>query len=155
MQQISKTTFTDTYAGGNTQENMHAYLEAHFSLAQLKKEISNPESFFYFARHKTQVVGYLKLNMGQAQSETQKAAVEIERIYVLKNFQGQHIGKTLFQKALAIAQKKQLQFVWLGVWENNPRAIAFYTTLGFIPYDKHLFKLGDDLQTDIIMRLEL
>jgi len=142
LQQISKTTFTDTYAWGNTQENMHAYLEAHFSLAQLKKEISNPESFFYFARHKTQVVGYLKLNMGQAQSETQKAALEIERIYVLKNFQGQHIGKTLFQKALAIAQKKQLQFVWPSVWENNSRAIAFYTTLGFIPYDKHLFKCG-------------
>ena len=84
-----------------------------------------------------------------------KSAVEIERIYVLPEFQGKDVGKQLYNKALEIAQQKNAEFMWLGVWEENPRAISFYKKNGFVEFDKHIFKLGDDEQTDIMMKLAL
>jgi ribosomal protein S18 acetylase RimI-like enzyme len=82
-------------------------------------------------------------------------AMEIERIYVLKDFHGKNVGQLLYQKAIDIALVKKADYVWLGVWEENPRAINFYKKNGFVEFDKHIFVLGDDEQTDIMMRLKL
>jgi ribosomal protein S18 acetylase RimI-like enzyme len=103
-----------------------------------------------------EVIGYLKLNFGQSQTELKdRKAVEIERIYVLKTFHGKHVGQQLYDKAIEIARQKAAEYVWLGVWEENPRAIQFYRKNGFVEFDKHIFKVGDDLQTDIMMKLSL
>jgi ribosomal protein S18 acetylase RimI-like enzyme len=102
------------------------------------------------------VIGYLKINFGSAQTEPQEdKALEIERIYVVHHFHGKKIGQLLFEKAIQIAQQKKVTFVWLGVWEENHRAIQFYTKNGFEAFDKHIFVLGDDEQTDIMMKLTL
>ena len=109
-----------------------------------------------FAFQENEVIGYLKINHGQSQTELKDAtAMEIERIYVLKEFHGKNIGQLLFEKAIALAIQKNANYVWLGVWEENPRAINFYKKNGFVEFDKHIFVLGDDEQTDIMMRLEL
>jgi ribosomal protein S18 acetylase RimI-like enzyme len=98
----------------------------------------------------------LKLNIGQSQTEIKNDnALEIERIYVLNEFQGQSIGQQLFEKALERAYVQKVDFIWLGVWEENKRAIQFYTKNGFVAFDKHIFKLGDEEQTDIMMKLKL
>jgi ribosomal protein S18 acetylase RimI-like enzyme len=103
-----------------------------------------------------EVVGYLKLNFGQSQTELKDSkALEIERIYVLKEFQGKNIGQLLYEKAIQIANQNNAEYVWLGVWEENEKAIKFYTKNGFVAFDKHIFKLGDDEQTDIMMKLTL
>ena len=102
------------------------------------------------------IIGYLKLNIGQSQTEIKNDnALEIERIYVLKEFHGQNIGQQLFEKALERAHAQKVDFIWLGVWEENKRAIQFYTKNGFIAFDKHIFKLGDEEQSDIMMKLKL
>jgi ribosomal protein S18 acetylase RimI-like enzyme len=101
-------------------------------------------------------VGYLKINIGDAQTEKKDLnAFEIERIYVDSAFLGKKIGQLLFQKAIDLAKQKKVAYVWLGVWEENHRALAFYNKNGFIPFDKHIFKLGNDEQTDIMMKLIL
>jgi len=156
LQEISRVTFIETYAQANTEADMQAYLAAHFSIEQLQKELQNPASYFYFIQIDKQVVGYLKLNVGEAQTETQEvAALEIERIYILKSHQGKQLGQRLHEKAVQIAKQKKVNYLWLGVWEKNPKAIGFYQRMGFVAYDKHFFKLGDDLQTDLLMKLEL
>ncbi|MNE41268.1 Protease synthase and sporulation negative regulatory protein PAI 1 [compost metagenome] len=81
--------------------------------------------------------------------------MEIERIYVLRAFHGKKVGQILYEKALQIAEVLGLSFIWLGVWEKNLRAIQFYEKNGFVAFDKHIFKLGDDEQTDIMMKKEL
>lgn len=81
--------------------------------------------------------------------------VEIERIYVLKEFHRKSVGQILYNKALEIAIQKKADYIWLGVWEENPSAINFYWKNGFLAFDKHIFKMGNDEQTDIMMRLEL
>ncbi len=79
-------------------------------------------------------------------------ALEIERIYVLQEFHGQRVGQVLYEKAIELAQERGLDYIWLGVWEKNARALRFYEKNGFEPFDRHIFKLGDDEQTDIMVK---
>ncbi len=156
LQKIGIQTFIETFSSGNSEENMKKYLEDGFSIAKLNDELNNKNTEFYFAIIDNNVIGYLKLNVGQAQTEIQDDnALEIERIYVLKDFHGKSVGQLLYDKALDIAKVKGAKYVWLGVWEENPRAISFYKKNGFVEFDKHIFKLGDDLQTDIMMKLKI
>ncbi len=156
LQQISRQTFAETFAAGNTEENLNKYLAEGFSAEKLTSELSDPNAAFYFASLDNTVIGYLKLNFGPSQTELQdEKAVEIERIYVLKDFHGKNVGQLLYDQAILVARQKNADFVWLGVWEENPRAINFYKKNGFVEFDKHIFKLGDDEQTDIMMKLPL
>jgi ribosomal protein S18 acetylase RimI-like enzyme len=156
LQAISRVTFAQTFDKHNSAEDMEAYLSTSYSSEKLTKELNNPNSEFYFALDKDAVVGYLKVNRGDAQTESQNNdAFEIERIYVDQAYLGKKIGQLLFNKAIDLATAKKAAYVWLGVWEENHRALAFYKKNGFIPFDKHIFKLGNDEQTDIMMKLEL
>jgi ribosomal protein S18 acetylase RimI-like enzyme len=156
LQQIGKQTFYETFSADNTVENMEKYLEEDFSISKITAELNDKNSAFYFAILNNEVIGYLKLNFGQSQTELKDSdAVEIERIYVLKEFHGKKVGQLLYDKAIQIAREKGADYVWLGVWEENPRAINFYKKNGFAAFDKHIFKLGDDEQTDIMMKLKL
>jgi ribosomal protein S18 acetylase RimI-like enzyme len=156
LQEIGRQTFLETFSAGNTEENMTKYLEEGFSVGKLTSELNNINSEFYFASLDNKVIGYLKLNFGQSQTEIKEdKALEIERIYVLKEYHGKKVGQILYDKSIQIARLKNVDYVWLGVWEENPRAINFYKKNGFIEFDKHFFKLGDDEQTDIMMRLKL
>jgi ribosomal protein S18 acetylase RimI-like enzyme len=156
LQEIGRKTFAETFSSTNSKENMEKYLEEGFSLAKLQAEINDPNAEFYFAMQDNSIIGYLKLNIGQSQTEIKNDnALEIERIYVLTEFHGQNIGQQLFEKALEQAYVQKVDFIWLGVWEENKRAIKFYTKNGFVAFDKHIFKLGDEEQTDIMMKLKL
>lgn len=135
---------------------MNNYLDEGFSFTKLTTELSDNNAEFYFAILDNNVIGYLKINFGQSQTELQdNKAVEIERIYVLKEYHGKKVGQLLYDKAIKIAKQKNADYVWLGVWEENPRAINFYKKNGFVEFDKHIFKLGNDEQTDIMMKLKL
>ncbi|MGO1787256.1 MAG: GNAT family N-acetyltransferase [Sphingobacterium sp.] len=156
LQEIGKETFLETFSTSNTQENMEKYLAEGFSLKKLSDELTNENSEFYFASSENSVIGYLKINFGASQTERQdEKNLEIERIYVLKEFYGKKVGQMLYEKAIEVAKQKSLAWVWLGVWEENPRAIRFYEKNGFVEFDKHIFTLGDEEQTDLMMRLKL
>ena len=103
-----------------------------------------------------QTIGYLKLNFGEAQTEFKdQNFCELERIYVLKEFQGKYIGKRILEIAIVKAKQAKTENLWLGVWEENHKAIEFYQRNGFEIFDKHIFKLGEDNQTDLLMKLKL
>jgi ribosomal protein S18 acetylase RimI-like enzyme len=156
LQAIGRKTFAETFADSNSEENLAAYLAAGFSEDKLKAELQNDNSQFYFALQKEEVIGYLKVNWGDAQSEKQNPhALEIERIYVLQQYHGTQVGALLYQQALSIAQTRKAPYIWLGVWEENPRAIRFYQKQGFVEFGEHIFQLGDDAQRDVLMRLDI
>jgi ribosomal protein S18 acetylase RimI-like enzyme len=139
LQEIGRQTFFETFAAGNTEENMKNYLEEGFSIQKLTAELENKNSEFYFAELDSNVIGYLKLNSGSSQTELkEQTALEIERIYVLKDYHGKAVGQLLYDKAISIAKEKNVSYVWLGVWEENPRAIQFYKKNGFVEFDKHV-----------------
>lgn len=156
LREIGKQTFKETFSSENSEENMQEYLEEQFSSESLKSELTDANSFFYFAFLNEIVAGYLKVNFGESQTEMKaENSLEIERIYVLKNFLGKKVGQRLYEKAIELAKQKNVDYVWLGVWENNSRAIRFYKKNGFEEFDKHVFKLGKDEQTDIMMKLKI
>ncbi|MEJ5056005.1 GNAT family N-acetyltransferase [Sphingobacterium sp. MYb382] len=156
LQKIGKETFLETFAAVNTEENIAQYLAEGLSKEKLLQELQDEHSEFYFSLLDNAIIGYLKVNFGASQTELKDdKALEIERIYVLKDFHGKNVGQILYKKALEIGKGKGLEYVWLGVWEENPRAISFYKKNGFVEFDKHIFKLGDDEQTDIMMKLKL
>lgn len=156
LQVIGRQTFFETFADHNTADDMQKYLDNNLSTDKLQNELTDKNSEFYFATLDNKVIGYLKINFGQAQTELKdKSSLEIERIYVLKDFHGKKVGQVLYDKAIDIAKQTNAEYVWLGVWEKNPRAIKFYEKNGFVAFDKHIFKLGNDEQTDIMMRLKI
>ncbi len=156
LQSVGRQAFTETFAEWNTPENMVIYLEQSFNTERLSAELANNESEFYFALRNNEVIGYLKLNRLGAQTEIRDHdGVEIERIYVLKKYHGQKVGQLLFDTAMQRAQQAGAAYIWLGVWEKNEKAIKFYIRNGFIRFDSHTFKLGDEEQTDIMMKLGL
>ena len=156
LQEIGRQTFAETFSDSNSEENMQKYLAEGFAIERLTAELSDANSAFYFALIDNAIIGYLKVNFGQSQTELKATdSLEIERIYVSKAFHGQKVGQVLYEKAIELAKQAKATYVWLGVWEENPRAIRFYKKNGFVEFDKHIFRLGDDEQTDIMMKLVL
>jgi ribosomal protein S18 acetylase RimI-like enzyme len=145
VQQIGKETFFETFAEANTEADMEKYLAENFSNAKIAAELNNPELHFFVAWQGENPVGYMKLNTGHTQTELQDpASLEIERIYVKSAFQGQRVGQLLYDKALKIARFEQKKYIWLGVWEENLKAIRFYEKNDFVSFDKHVFRFGED-----------
>ena len=156
IQKISTQTFTETFAAVNTPENITDYIKNSLNPEQLTAELNNANSQFYIAYSDIEVVGYLKINFGDAQTESfNENALEVQRIYVLQNFHGKNIGQLLLDEVKKIAQITNVDSVWLGVWEENHRAIRFYTKNGFVVFDKHVFMMGNDEQTDLLMQLQI
>ncbi|MEH7155268.1 GNAT family N-acetyltransferase [Neobacillus drentensis] len=152
LQEISYETFNETFKDQNLPENMNAYLERAFNLPQLEKELTNVSSYFFFIYYNNEVAGYVKVNTDEAQSEEMgDQTLEIERIYIKNQFQKHGLGKHLLNQALEVAMKENKKKIWLGVWEKNENAIAFYKKMGFVQTGAHSFYMGDEEQTDLIM----
>ncbi|CAG7658985.1 Spermidine/spermine N(1)-acetyltransferase [Paenibacillus allorhizosphaerae] len=150
--EISYETFYETFKDQNSPENMNTYLERAFNLKQLEKELSNHFSQFFFVYFDNEVAGYLKVNTNDAQSEEMgDESLEIERIYIKSKFQKHGLGKYLLNKAIEIAMERDKKKIWLGVWEKNENAIAFYQKMGFVQTGAHSFYMGDEEQIDFIM----
>lgn len=156
LQEVSRTSFFETYASFNTEADMQHYLQVNFSLETLQKELENPATLFFFANWENEIIGYLKLNFAAAQTCVyDPASLEVERIYVLKKYQGLKIGQQLFTKSVAVAREHKCAYLWLGVWEKNTNALAFYRKNGLEEFDRHEFILGEDVQLDYLMKLRL
>ena len=156
LRALSSRTFFETFAAQNTAEDMEVYLENAFSEEKLRAELLEPGSTFYFFLVDSEIAGYLKLNESEAQTDIHSPdSLEIERIYLDKRFQGKGLGNCLMDKALEIARQRGKRSLWLGVWEKNTRALAFYQKNGFCKSGEHNFVIGCDRKTDYIMRREL
>ncbi len=156
LRKISYRTFNDAFGHMNILSNMKAYLDRAFDADKLRDELSDASSLFYLLHADGELAGYLKLNESAAQTDiNDPQSIEIERVYVKKSFQSAGLGKLLLGKAKEVAAAKKKTYLWLGVWEKNDRAIAFYQKNGFYVIGKHPFFMGTEEQTDLIMRKDL
>lgn len=150
---ISHKTFYDTFAAYNSKEDMDKFLNQQFTKGKLILEVGAKGNIFLLAYDKDVVAGYVKLRderippgMGNV------TALEVARLYAMRNQIGKGIGSLLMQSSVDIARQKNKEWLWLGVWEKNQRAIDFYTKWGFEKFDETDFLLGDDLQRDWLMK---
>lgn len=152
LQEISYETFNETFKAQNSPENMKAYLEKAFNWDKLETELFIADSQFLFIYVNHKVAGYMKVNINDAQSEKMGLeSFEIERVYIKKEFQKHGLGKVLLYKAIEMAKEHHKTNIWLGVWEKNENAIAFYEKMGFVQTGAHAFYMGDEEQIDFIM----
>jgi len=153
---IGKATFAETFVDDCAPADMEIFLEEQHNYDLIKSELKNPESRFFFAVLDNEIAAYLKVNTGKAQTEAKlENAFELERIYVLAQYQGKRIGKMLLEYSIDLAKTENYSWVWLGVWEYNSKAIRFYEKNGFEIFDSHPFIVGTDHQTDVLMKLKL
>jgi ribosomal protein S18 acetylase RimI-like enzyme len=153
---LSSHTFFQAFAPQNSSANMAAYMTSAFTREQLIKELKEANSVFFLAFFHGEAVGYTKLRKYATHPQLQKArALEIHRLYVLKSMIGKKIGKALMEICLQLAVQQGFEIIWLGVWEHNTHAIEFYKKWGFEIFDSYLFKLGNDDQTDLLMKKTL
>ena len=152
--EIGSTTFYETFKDQNSEDAMQDYLSTAFNVTKITEELKTPESQFYILNVHDTTAGYLKVNVGQAQSEALgEDTLEVERIYILAAFQKYGFGKLLMEKAISVAKELGKHAIWLGVWEKNQNAISFYEKTGFKKCGSHSFYMGDEEQIDYIMKL--
>lgn len=150
---ISRSTFYDTFAHQNTPENMQKFMNEQFTHEALMKEVAEPSSIFIIAEAGEAVLGYARLRESVAPPALgELPSIEIARIYALQSAIGKGVGNALMKRCIEIAYEMGKRIVWLGVWEKNPRAIRFYEKWGFHKFDEHEFVLGNDVQTDWLMK---
>ena len=156
LAKIAKQTFREIFAHDNTEEQLQEYFEEAYNLRVLSTELENPDSETYFIMHEEEIAGFLKVNWGNAQTERElENAFEIQRLYVLQTYQGFGLGKQLFEFALEHAEKNGFSWAWLGVWEHNTKAQAFYNRYGFEKFSQHRFMVGQKVDTDWLLKKKL
>lgn len=150
---MSRITFYDAFAKDNSKEDMDFFLNEQFTKAALKKEVEEANGIFMLAYVNNDAAGYARMRLKNSENIlAEESAIEIARIYAMPSAIGKGVGSALMQKCIDVAAEQNKTVIWLGVWEKNERAIAFYTRWGFNKFSEHSFLLGSDLQTDWLMK---
>jgi ribosomal protein S18 acetylase RimI-like enzyme len=151
LSDLGRRTFFETYASYNTPENMVKYVTENFSVEALEQELNEEKNSFFLISNSQTAIGYAKMRKGGHAPEINGNCIEIERIYILREFQGLKAGAALIRHCIKYAASRECDIIWLGVWENNLSAIGFYEGQGFHKCGMHNFILGEDEQVDYLM----
>ncbi|HEV7890106.1 MAG TPA: GNAT family N-acetyltransferase [Pyrinomonadaceae bacterium] len=153
LAELGARTFAETFSEDNPPEDMAAYMAASFTLERLTAELTDPLSIFFIAEVDGSAAGYAKIHPGEtAEGVEGQRPVELVRLYVAQAWLGRGVGPALMQRCIDEAREMGFQTVWLGVWERNHRAQAFYRKWNFYEVGEHIFQLGSDPQRDIVMQ---
>lgn len=156
--ELAETTFRDAFEGHpkNAPEDLEAYISKAFSPTQIAAEIAEPKNIFLLAQIDGVAAGYAKLVRGNIElGITARRPIELSRLYSQQKFLGKGVGQRLLDECFAVARREGFDVIWLGVWEYNPRARRFYEKNGFRYVGSHIFLLGSDPQTDLLMQREI
>jgi len=152
LSSLAERTFRDSFGFGNTAQNMDAHCRESYGEDFQAEEIANPNMVTLLAEHGEELVGFAQLRWSEAPSFVQgNSRGEIQRLYVASKWHGKGAAQALMAACIKEMKAHGSDVVWLGVWERNPRAIAFYRKLGFVERGDHVFPLGHEPQRDIVM----
>jgi ribosomal protein S18 acetylase RimI-like enzyme len=149
---LAEKTFREAFAGVNTPEDMDLHCRTSYSEAIQAQEISDPNKVTLLIEYEERLVGFAQLRWGKTPScVAAKAPGEIQRLYVAGDCHGKGVAQALMNACIDEMRGHRSDVVWLGVWERNPKAIAFYRKFGFVEVGGQTFLLGSDPQRDIVM----
>ena len=152
LSELGARTFAETFAPDNSPKDIAAYIGASFTIAQQTTELTDPASSFFIAEVGGLPVGYAQLHAGEPADGVEGAKpVELVRLYVSREWLGRGVGEALMRACVDEARQSGHGTIWLGVWERNGRAQAFYRRWNFRAVGEHVFQLGSDPQRDILM----
>ena len=150
---LEQRTFREAYSADSRAEDIEAYIASSYSVKKLSKELSDPGIHFFMGTLGSEHIGFVMLRRDAARPDCvpDEGAVQLSRLYVLKRFYGQGLGKALLSTAIAHALQNGHQTMWLSVWEKNTRALEFYRKQGFQRLGTQTFQVGSDPQKDVIL----
>jgi ribosomal protein S18 acetylase RimI-like enzyme len=156
VRELAIEVYNDTFAEHNTPENLEAFFKDSYGLERFTTEFTEPETALYVALDELKIIGFLRLRKS---SEVDKYLgtnhLELHRLYIHRDYHGSAVSKMFMEEALAYAKKEKFEWIWLGVWEKNFRAQKFYSKWGFERFSEHVFQMGDDPQTDWLLKRKL
>jgi len=156
LRDLAIETQISTFGEANTHENMAEFIALNYNLPQLQKEWAEPGSIYTMAWEGDQAAGFYRLRLSEEVNHLLgKNSIELQRLYVTKAFQGKKVGALMMQHTIEYARNKGFEWLWLGVWERNIKAQHFYTKWGFARFSQHTFYMGQDAQTDWLLKLKL
>ncbi len=156
LRKISIETQIDTFSADNNPEHIEAYLKTAYEPLKFETEFYEPHTIYYIAWDGETAAGFLRLRVtNEAERHLGSNAIELQRLYVTRGFQGKKIGFMLMQQAVNYSKEKEFEWLWLGVWEKNVKAQDFYKKVGFEHFSNHTFWMGPDPQNDWLMKLKL
>jgi diamine N-acetyltransferase len=151
LAELAARTFAETFAAENSPEDIESHLRQAYGVAQQTAELEDGDVTTLLAFQGAELVGFAQVQRKAAPScVTGERPVELHRFYFLKSAQGQGLAAPLMHSVLEAARELGGLCIWLGVWERNPRAIAFYLKSGFVKAGSHVFVVGRDRQTDFV-----
>lgn len=154
---ISLQSFCEAFEKDNNPDDFKTYVNEAFNEDQIRKDLEAPGSIFYIAYYNGEAAGYARLrNSTEADDQFPgKKLIELHRLYALSKYIGRGIGKALMNHCLQEAKQNGYDLIWLGVWEHNEHAQGFYKNFGFEKFSSHVFMVGNDPQTDYLLKKEL
>ncbi|HLG04289.1 MAG TPA: GNAT family N-acetyltransferase [Bacteroidia bacterium] len=155
LSRLSEETFRAAYSSFNTPEDMEAYVEANFSEKSLQRQIGKEKNKFLLALNGNELAAYAKLSLNPAEHLNAKNPLEIARLYTSAALIGKGIGKRMMEEILTYARGANIDLIWLGVWQKNLKAVAFYQREGFEIAGTTAFTLGNDVQEDFVMTKQI
>jgi ribosomal protein S18 acetylase RimI-like enzyme len=154
--QLAADTFYETFRPYNTEEDIQAYIKKAYDLQVISKQLANTQQYYFaIAYVNEKPAGYIKLIFNQAHPKLSGKVAELEKIYVLKSNWDTKNGAALMQHAIENCKQQGFEKLFLGVWEENERAVNFYRKFGFEVFDTRQFQLGNRLCEDYMMCLTL
>ncbi|MBS1682835.1 MAG: GNAT family N-acetyltransferase [Bacteroidetes bacterium] len=156
VRQLAIEVYTDTFATQNTKANMDAFFTESYSIEKFNSEFNEPDSVLYVAVDDLKIIGFLRLRRhNEVDGQLGKNHIELQRLYIHRDYQGGEASRLLMEEALNYAKQRNFEWLWLGVWEKNFRAQKFYARWGFEKFSEHIFHMGEDPQTDWLLKLKL
>lgn len=154
---ISLQSFCEAFEKDNNPDDFKTYVNEAFSEEQIIRDLQEPGSIFYIAWYNGEAAGYARLrNSAEVNDQFPgKKLIELHRLYALDKYIGRGIGKKLMNHCLAEVKQKRFDVIWLGVWEHNNHAQGFYKSFGFEKFSSHVFMVGNDPQTDYLLKKNL
>jgi ribosomal protein S18 acetylase RimI-like enzyme len=151
LAEIGGSTFYETFSSDNSEADMQAYIAKTYNLKQVAENVLNPTIIYYVAYGLNQDLGYIKLLENVSAAGLNGKVLELEKIYVRKEAHGSKVASILMQQAIDIAKEKEYEHLFLGVWQDNERALAFYKKFGFEIFNTRQFKLGERICDDYLL----
>lgn len=156
VRELAIQSYRETFGANSIEENMVAFFNENYSLDKIRKELDEPESMLYLAWEGDKMIAFLRLRISkEVEGQLGDNTLELQRLYVHKDFYGKQVANKLMELAIAYATGKKFKWLWLGVWEKNFRAQRFYQKFGFEQFGEHIFMEGNDPQLDWLMKKKL